>query len=154
MSLEAQFDKWMNEERAYSRLMKVKLNGAVLFKQLTHSAYSLNLPPLPFASCNAISLIEICVGPKEIVTSFDFNIGSLAPLFLHSTSVSWVVEWEKVNLTGRFSPYENILVWQLSSELRELCPFLRDLPVIFRNGADLTFKMCYTADVEMPWSWA
>lgn len=37
LSLEAQFDKPMNEERAYSRLMKVKLNGAILLKPLTHS---------------------------------------------------------------------------------------------------------------------
>lgn len=77
----------MNEERAYSRLMKVKLNGATLLK-ITHSAYSLNLPQLPLASRNVISLVEICVCPKEIVMSFDFNIGSLSPLFLHPTSVS------------------------------------------------------------------
>ena len=86
MSLEAQFDKRMNEERAYSRLMKVKVNGATLLKPLTHCAYSLSLPQLPFASCSAISLVEICVCPKEAVMSF--NIGSLSPLFLYPTSVS------------------------------------------------------------------
>lgn len=67
--------------------MKVKLNGAILLKQLTHSAYSLNLPQLPFASCNAVSHVEICVCPKEIAVCFDFNIGSLSPLFLCLTSV-------------------------------------------------------------------
>lgn len=61
--------------------MKVKLNGAILLKPLTCSAYSLNLPQLPFASCNAVSLVEVCVCPEEIVMSFDFNIGSLSPLF-------------------------------------------------------------------------
>lgn len=133
MSLEAQFDKWKNEERAYYRLMKVKLNGAILLKQLIYSAYLLNLPQLPFASRNAICLVEICVCPKEIVMSFDFNIGSLSPLFLHLTSVSWVVEWEKVILVGRLSQYENDLVWQSAGDFGELCSFVCDCPVSFGN---------------------
>lgn len=66
---------------------------------------------------------------------------------------SQVVEWEKVSLIGRFSPYENFPVWQFSSEFRKLCPYLCDCPVIFGNGAELTFKMSYTADLEMPRNW-
>lgn len=57
-----------------------------------------HLPQLPFASCNAVSLAQIRVCPKAVLTTLDFNRGVLPSLFLHLTSGSWGMEQGKVSL--------------------------------------------------------
>lgn len=38
---------------------------------------------------------------------------------------------------------------QFSGEFRKLCPFLRDYPVAFGNGAELTFRVGSIAALEV-----
>lgn len=75
-------NEWRNPLLGF---MKANSNGDILWKHLANSSYSQHLPQLPFASCNAVSLAQIRVCPKAVLTTLDFKEESY-----HLCSYTWL----------------------------------------------------------------
>lgn len=131
VSLEAQFEKWMDEVRPSSKFYE-GLTQLCYFMETSDKFFM----PTTSASVAFCIFLQLLLCHKVVVMILDFNRGVLSPPFLHLTSGRWGTG---EGLTGRSTPCENSLDHQFPGEFRELCLFLCDCPVVFGNGAELTF---------------